>query len=442
MMRRRGHQITTGRALALLAAAWLLAGCASFGEGVTRALLGRSEEPAKDTRLCEVSGPAFTGVLPLLEHQAGYPPLGEASRDRPILKVIMVHGVGTHVPGYSARLSANFAQALDLGVIAPEPKEFPIEAVPFPGENLGQLSVTRHTNEARDREMLFYELTWSPISQPAKDAYAFDDTAVYAHKRASLNNAFKQFVNDVAADPLVYTGTGRERIQAAVGQALCWAISADWQGLPDKQQICTPDNPTFASRLDNDDFAFITHSLGSRITLDGLARLSKVIETEGAQRPEIARVAKSFKERDVKVFMLANQLPLLQSGLEPASVRDAGPAYCRPDGAHYSDRLFKETDLIAFSDPNDLLSYPIPDRFVRDYVDSRLCPRQVNVTINVAPVTDVIGLGEFANPLTAHVDYENDERVIALITRGIGQPETAPVVKERCTWLEVGEDLR
>jgi hypothetical protein len=429
-------------AVTLLIATLLLSGCASFSEGVTRGLLGRSGEPAKDTRLCEVSGPAFTGVLPLLDHQAGYPPLGQAGRERPILKVIMVHGVGTHVPGYSARLQANLAKSLGLGVIAPEPKEFPIEAVPFPGQNLGELSVTRHTNEARDREMLFYELTWSPISQPAKDAYAFDDTAVYASKRASLNNAFKQFVNDVAADPLVYTGTGRERIQAAVGQTLCWALSADWQSLPDKQQVCSPDNPAFASRLDQDEFAFITHSLGSRITLDGLARLSKVIETFGAQRPEMARVSKAFKERDIQVFMLANQLPLLQSGLEPASVRDAVPAYCRPDGAHYADRLFKETELIAFSDPNDLLSYPIPDRFVRDYVDSRLCPNQVNVTINVAPVSDLIGLGEFANPLAAHVDYENDERVIDLITRGIGQPETAPVVKDRCTWQEVGEDLR
>ena len=441
-MRTERHHLTTKNAIALLIVALLLAGCASFSEGVTRALLAKSGEPAKDTRQCEVSGPAFAGILPLLGRQDGYPPIGQAGPDRPILKVIMVHGVGTHAPGYSARLQANLAKSLGLGVIAPEPKEFEIEAVAFPGEALGELSVTRHTNGARDREMLFYELTWSPISQPAKDAYAFDDTAVYAEKRASLNNTFKQFVNDVAADPLVYTGTGRERIQAAVGQALCWAISADWQGLPDTQQVCTPDSPAFASRLDNDDFVFITHSLGSRITLDGLARLSRVLEAEGSQRPQIVRVAESFRERDVNIFMLANQLPLLQSGLELASIRDAVPDYCRPDGAHYADRLFNETKLIAFSDPNDLLSYPIPDRFVRDYVDSRLCPRQVNVTINVTPVTDVIGLGEFANPLAAHIDYDNDERVIGLITRGIGQPDTAPVVTERCTWQEVGEDLR
>jgi len=402
----------------------------------------QSGEPAADTRMCEVSGPAFSGILPMLDRQDGYPPLGQAGPERPILKVIMVHGVGTHVPGYSARLSANLAQALGLSVVAPEAKEFAIESPAFPGETLGALTVTRHTNVVRDREMLFFELTWSPISQPAKDAIAFDSTSVYAHRRASLNNVFKHFVNDVAPDPLVYTGTGRERIQVTVGQALCWAISADWQGLPDEQQICTPDSPAFASRLDNDEFAFITHSLGSRITTDGLQRLTNVIETLGMDRPEIRRVSQSFQERDVKVFMLANQLPLLQSGLEPVSVKNEVSAFCQPDGADFASRLFKETELIAFSDPNDLLSYPIPDAFVRSHVDSRLCPKQVNVTINIAPVRSLLGFGEFANPLAAHVDYDDDERVIGLISRGIGQPETDPVVEERCTWLEVGEDLR
>jgi hypothetical protein len=428
--------------LAPLAMAWLLPGCASFGEGLARGALARSGEPVEDTRECEVSGPAFAGILPMLEHQDGYPPLGQAGPERPILKVIMVHGVGTHVPGYSARLSANLARALDLTVTAPAAKAFPIASRTFPDETLGTLTVTRHTNAARDREMLFFELTWSPISQPAKDAIAFDSTAVYAHRRAAANNIFKQFVNDVAPDPLVYTGTGRERIQVTIGQALCWAVSADWQGLPDEQQICTPDAPGFASRLDNDEFVFITHSLGSRITTDGLQRLTQVVETEGLENPDIARVSRSFQDRAVKVFMLANQLPLLQSGLEPAGVQGAVPAFCHPDGAEFANRAFRETELIAFSDPNDLLSYPIPDAFVRDHVDSRLCPKQVNVTINIAHVRSVLGLGEFANPLTAHSGYDDDERVIALITRGIGQPETAAVVEERCTWLEVAEDLR
>ena len=116
--------MTAKNAIALLAAAWLLAGCASFGEGLTRGLLARSEEPAVDTRECEVSGPAFSGILPMLERQAGYPPIGQAGPERPVLKVIMVHGVGTHVPGYSGRMSANLARSLGLTVVAPEAKAF------------------------------------------------------------------------------------------------------------------------------------------------------------------------------------------------------------------------------------------------------------------------------------------------------------------------------
>ena len=44
----------------------------------------------------------------------------------------MVHGVGTHVPGYGARLSANLARSLGLTVVAPDAKGFPIEAKAFP----------------------------------------------------------------------------------------------------------------------------------------------------------------------------------------------------------------------------------------------------------------------------------------------------------------------
>jgi hypothetical protein len=70
--------MTTKSALAVLSATWLLAGCASFGEGLARGVMARSEEPTIDTRECEVSGPAFSGILPVLEGQAGYPPIGQA----------------------------------------------------------------------------------------------------------------------------------------------------------------------------------------------------------------------------------------------------------------------------------------------------------------------------------------------------------------------------
>ena len=100
----------------------------------------------------------------------------------------------------------------------------------------------------------------------------------------------------------------------------------------------------------------------------------------------------------------------------------------------------QERDLLALG-PLDIMSYPVPDRFAERYIESRLCPSVTNVTINVAAVNALLGLGEVANPLSAHTGYDADERVGALLARGAGHPGVAPVVAERCTWRETNEGL-
>jgi hypothetical protein len=54
---------------------------------------------------------------------------------------------------------------------------------------------------------------------------------------------------------------------------------------------------------------------------------------------------------------------------------------------------------MAFSDPNDLLSYAISQQFVQSHLDSRLCAEVTNININVAHVIDMFGMGSFANPM-------------------------------------------
>jgi hypothetical protein len=41
-----------------------------------------------------------------------------------------------------------------------------------------------------------------------------------------------------------------------------------------------------------------------------------------------------------------------------------------------------------------------------------------------------------ANPLEAHIGYDTDDRVIALIAKGVGNENTAEIVKKRCRWIE------
>jgi hypothetical protein len=417
----------------------LLAGCESFGRGVTQAMLEGTGAPGEDTRNCEVEGRPFPGIEPYLEAQDKLPPFGEGDTNRPEVKVLYVHGIGTHAPGHGTALRQNLATSLALEVRAPRPKRIVIAHPDFPGQNLGEINVSRLTDAAHRRDLLFYELTWSPITQPDKDLLAFDKEQDYVLRRAAVNQAARSFVNDIAPDPLAYAGQKREPILVSVGQSICWVVSRSWSELPEltENTRCGPDLPGIGSRVDLDDFVIITHSLGSRATLDALQRLTNL---PIAADPRLKRMADDFKNREVQVFMLSNQLPLLEAGREGQQVVGQVGAYCGPS-ATKPGRFFAKTQLVAFSDPNDLMSYPVPDQFADKYVESRLCPSVTNVTINVASVNSLLGLGDVANPLSAHQGYGPDERVGALIARGAGNPNVAPIVAERCTWRETQESL-
>jgi hypothetical protein len=90
--------------------------------------------------------------------------------------VLRVHGIGKHLPGYSGRLRDNLASALGLDVVQEKFKEFIL--LPPPKRQdldlgdalLGTLRVNRFTNKEESRELLFYELTWSGITEPLKEA--------------------------------------------------------------------------------------------------------------------------------------------------------------------------------------------------------------------------------------------------------------------------------
>lgn len=416
--------------LALLAlAASLLGGCAGFARGVTEALMGDKGEQVEDTRQCFVRGRPFPGLETYMQQQERENE--SATADRRVLKVLMVHGIGSHKPGYATRLAENLARALALPQVGEKDKEFLLSHPQFPGE-LGTLRATRYFNAENGRELLFFELTWDPVIEQAKQTIAFDNSGEYSFRRTGINNSLKLFVNDTVPDVVLYYGEAREKIQVSVGQSLCWMMSETWETLPETGPVfCDATSPEKLDRL-GDDYVFITHSLGSRVTNDALQRIAARIKA----MPEVSSRVEKLENKIFPIFMLSNQLPLLQLGQADPEVHGQIGEICREGSPRAGERLFKETRLIAFSDPNDLFSYAIPANFLDQHIDSRLCPTLTNVIVNVAPLTDLFGLGKIANPMAAHTDYDNDERVIGLIVHGIGHPEVSPVVAERCEWLE------
>jgi hypothetical protein len=417
-----------------LAAASLLelSGCAGLARGVTEGVMGRRDTEAEDTRQCHVRGPAFDGLEAAMRREQIA--RGEIEAPRASLKVLMVHGIGSHMPGYATRLAENLARALGLTRTERRFKEFTLATDSRPGEELGSLRVTRFVDVEDTRELLFYELTWDSIVEEEKQTLAFDSSGEHSFRRAPLNNAMKLFINDTVPDVMIYQGTSREPIMASVGISMCWMFSRDWQSLPADSgpQICGRDNPRYLGYLE-DDYAFITHSLGSRIMTDALQALPDVAIQAG---PEVQERLANILNRRLPVFMLSNQLPLLQLGQPAPGVYGQIDELCTEDFDPSTGRLFKEIAIIAFSDPNDVMSYSIPQGYLDEHVDSRICPSLVNVVLNVAEIINLFGVGQFANPLTAHSAYDNDERVIGLITQGIGNDHVDPEVAERCEWIE------
>lgn len=405
----------------------LLSGCASFGKGIAEAVLEKSNA-AEDTRVCQVRGKPFTGIA----H-------GLAKRHSKT-KVLMVHGVGDHLPGYATEFLEKLANELKLTAKSSNYKDIQLMSFSDPEKKLGNLRVTRLQNANNSKELWFYELTWSEITRSQKNLLAFDNSGEYSFRRAEVNDMLKKFSNDTSPDPIIYLGESRDLILRAFAQAFCWMGKDSWAEIPrDGRHGCDFTN-AFSDNFNEDEFIFISHSLGSRITIDGITRMVSFLE-----RPEkkstlrtIDRLKReALQKKHVQIFMLSNQLPMLQLGRELPEVTAQKADYCYANGAKYSSRMFSETSIIAFSDPNDLLSYAIPHDFTKKYLDSRLCINVTNVNINVAKVVDVFGLGKFANPMEAHVGYFKDDRVISLIARGIGNSDTAPRVKEKCQWTEI-----
>ncbi|MDD1630558.1 MAG: hypothetical protein LUQ48_09195 [Methylococcaceae bacterium] len=398
-----------------------LSGCASIGRGMTEAFMGRFN--SEDTRVCRVRGQSFAGIAPGLAKPQGK------------TKVLMVHGVGDRLPGYSTELMEKLSNQLKLTAKSSSFKDIQLMSFSDPEKKLGNLRVTRLQNENKSKELWFYELTWSEITRDQKSILAFDNSGEFSFRRATVNNMLKTFTNDTAPDPIIYLGESRELILRSFAQAFCWMGKDSWDDIPGNGRHGCDFTNSLNENFNQDEIVFISHSLGSRIVIDGLTRIVSMLERPN-QKSILHTIDKTKREalqkKHVHIFLMSNQLPLLQLGRELPEVTGQKANYCMPNGTNYASRLFSKTSIVAFSDPNDLLSYAIPQNFTEEFLDSRLCINVTNVNINVASVFEAFGMGKIANPIEAHVGYSRDDRVVALIAEGIGNGHTAPIVKDRC----------
>ena len=106
----------------------LLSGCASIGKGAAQAVLEKSEN--EDTRQCQVWGKPFMGIEADLAQKDGK------------TKVLFVHGVGDHIPGYTTEFLEKLAKELNLNARSEGQKNIELNTPLIPGKALGNLRIT------------------------------------------------------------------------------------------------------------------------------------------------------------------------------------------------------------------------------------------------------------------------------------------------------------
>ena len=241
---------------------------------------------------------------------------------------MFVHGVGDHIPGYTTEFLEKLATELNLNARSEDQKNIELNSALFPGRNLGNLRVTHLLNEQNGQELTFYELTWSEITRQEKALLDFDTSGEYDYGRAKINSMLKKFSNDTGPDPIIYLGQSRAPILAAYAQAFCWMATKDWENLPDSgSHACEGLNDSSADRIARDTFVIISHSLGSRIVIDGTQRVASMLADpehssgsnqidSGSKLTFSPKAIQALQNKRLPIFMLSNQLPILQLGRE------------------------------------------------------------------------------------------------------------------------------
>ena len=245
-----------------------------------------------------------------------------------------------------------------------------------------------------------YSLVWSGLTKQ-KEALCYDSSEKVGHcqdvsypwQRAKINGEIKStLLNDCLADAIVYLGPQGQTIREAFRAALNRVAVIRAQ---------TTERPLF----------LISESLGSKILTDALV---------GHQdKPEAVRALRSLAATR-QIFMAANQLPLLglaDSASAKARVAAPSPIHQLKDAIERERSKLPSTDaaaqplsapirIVAFTDPNDLLSYTLPEDGDRQ-------------TTNVIVSNGDALLGQIENPATAHQGYLDNERVWELIACGV-----------------------
>lgn len=392
----------------------------------------------------------FSGMNALFEDSRQ--PLEPESRR---LRILIIHGMGTTSPDNFNGFISSLANRLRLHQIAPPPSPvFPkqcLEPSPAAAGLIRPPPITIDVDNApiKDRARLYtYDfglgvtptpdelpilsisfLLWSPLTSAVKcDALAENG----APPRQLFAGAAKDFIDDYLADVALYAGSYREAaMRPSIEKGLCYFIG----GSPSDNGVgCR--HKTY-----HDPTAIITHSLGSYMLMDALHdQLTRGQPPGGLNR---FSAAAQVLQRTQFVYMMANQLALLDlttlTSYPQSATAEAQKQSLAPDVRGFASMLNtfarewselklrspvrmqaqiqnaepENRQIIAFSDPNDILSWLVQTHNL-DLPEDKVFLANVYTANNEFAIPPL-----FSDPAGAHTGYFDNRTVLELMVCGM-----------------------
>ena len=300
------------------------------------------------------------------------------------LRVVWLHGMCTH--------SINWAlerDALISGTVRETMADAELSKSKIGGNQPYRVTLN-HSVNGNSLEMRY--LVWSPLNDRAKATVKSASFSKY--QRADFNAVLKEgLIDDCFSDAVVYSGPAGDPVRSWVRGEVCDALGGSYSS----SAGCR-----FRDNRDQLSTIFVAESLGSKILSDALISIWNL--SKGRDKAEIERRLAEVQ----MVFLLANQIPLLSAATHsngrPALKMETSDTSLSPlvdlfarsrtaeKSRSFTEAPASQLKFVAFSDPNDLLSYPL--------VGGKHLPEGISIA-NVIVSNDTTYFGKLERPDTA-----------------------------------------
>jgi hypothetical protein len=302
-------------------------------------------------------------------------PLADILQGATAVRLVFVHGVGDHCPGYALDDANGWLNAAAMSAVGltelPSPDSAPhsVNVSVFMGGPTDPISHVTYTKKLYSLAVPggtkvtveAIEITWSQLTQWLKsNQLGYDSPSVTPTEETDTKNCLQpadprfllgkpppprllvdrvikeQVLDRDLADAILYSGTYRSTIERGVAEAFCRATNAvDVPNSNNMTQACIW--PAESSSLQPGyKYVFVTHSLGSRIVYDMFLDLLGQKSERNPFSPQEQQAAHAalgeVLAQTAGVYMMANQLTMMGLADVPKDARS--PEGMRPFEAH------------------------------------------------------------------------------------------------------------